>query len=103
MIKRAYQDGANAALKRFNVREGSIVGMLQDALPFLAAGAAKSTAKSLAPGAFAKLDQLQEMPGKFLRRNLMPAHMQASPADALMRHLETAQPPPLSPHMMGIR
>jgi hypothetical protein len=103
MIRRAYQDGAYAALKRFNVREGSLMDTIQTALPFLAAGVAKTTAKTLAPGAFAKLDQLQEMPGKFLRRNLMPAHMQTSPADALMRHLETAQPPPLSPHMMGIR
>lgn len=103
MMPRAYQNGALAALKKFDVREASIMDTLQAALPFLAAGVAKTTAKTLAPGAFAKLDQLQEVPGKFLRRNLMPAHMQASPADALMRHLETAQPRALSPHMTGIR
>lgn len=103
MVTRSYQNGALAALKRFNVREGSIMDTLQSALPFLAAGVAKTTAKTLAPNAFAKLDQLQEVPGKFLRRTLLPAHMQASPADALMRHLETAQPRPLSPHMAGIR
>jgi hypothetical protein len=103
MIKRAYHNGVEAAAKRFGVREGSIMDTIQGALPFLAAGVAKSTAKSLAPGAFAKLDQLQEAPGKLLRRNLLPAHMQTSPADVFARHLETAQPAPMSPHMMGIR
>jgi hypothetical protein len=103
MIKRAYHSGVEAASKRFGVREGSIMGMIQDTLPLLAMGAAKSTAKALVPGAFAHIDRLQEAPGKFLRRNLLPAHMQVSPADALARHLETASLPPTGPHMMGIR
>ena len=102
-MPRVYKDGAAAALKQFNVRESSFMDTLQSALPFLAAGAAKSTAKAVLPGAFAKLDQLQELPGKVLRRNILPAHMQTSPADAFARHLETTQPRPLSPYMQGIR
>lgn len=119
MLMQAYNNGARAAAEHFGVREASVLSLLSSAahyIPELAATAAagkvigalkgvgQDVARTVAPKAYSAVSRpiaaagaIADLPEQALRRNVLPAALQRSPEELLLRGLAGAPGP--SPRM----
>lgn len=109
MLMRSYADGARAAAERFGVREASALQSVLHYLPELLSTAAagkvvgalknvgQDVARVAAPRAYAaavrplaRASELAGTPERLLRQHVVPAALQRSPEEALLRALSGA-------------
>jgi hypothetical protein len=93
MMREAARQGVLDAARRFAVREAST---LETLLGILGAGVGGSVARgalnAVSPRALPALESLGAMPINAVRRAVNPMR---TPADAIVRHLDKAQLPPM--------